>query len=789
MAYIKSRKHSPARYNLPTRAAASAAATLVALGASMSAHGQSTLSEVRVEAAGDYKVDESASNKFTAPLLDTPKSITVIPQEVIRQTGATSLVDALRTVPGITFGAGEGGNPVGDRPFIRGFDAQSDMYVDGLRDAAAQTREVFNVESVEVIKGPSSAFGGRGSAGGAVNIITKAPQAENFLSGTVGLGTDSYKRATLDVNRVLSEGVAARLNLMGFETDVAGRGPVNQNRWGIAPSVTFGMNSPTKVTLGYYHYQTDDLPDSGIPYNNPFSTGANVARNGDGQPVKVPRGTYYGLVDRDYQKTQADAGTIDIRHDFGNAMVLRNVTRYTSSSNDYIWTQPDDSRGNFLLNGTVWRRPNNRISNSDALANQTSLTGKFEAAGVKHSYAGGIEFGDEKTNRGSYLFQDSLGAPYQTYPRAGITGPNCGVGAGAASNYNCTTLLNPNPYDPWSGVITRSPAETNIKSTTKSVYGFDTIDFNEQWSLNLGLRWDDYSTTSLTPAYRAPVVTTAAVPNGSLTGSSSVSVPVGGIVPPISLSNDSHFLNYQAGLVYKPAANGSIYVSYGTSSTPPGVDAGDGADGITAAIRNLKPQDSKSFELGTKWEVLDRKLLLTSAIFQTEMNNARTTAPDGSTQNVGKKQVKGIEFGAAGAITREWQLFGGYTYLDATLVDNGFVASGPGFIPSPFNGNRFPNTPQNSATLWTTYLIMPGLTIGGGATYVGQQYGNVNNTKWIPGYVKYDAMVSYVVNKNFSLQLNLNNLTDKYYFDKAYASHYATVGAGRSASLTGIFSF
>jgi len=789
MAYIKSRKHSPARYNLPTRAAASATATLVALGASMSAHGQSTLSEVRVEAAGDYKVDESASNKFTAPLLDTPKSITVIPQEVIRQTGATSLVDALRTVPGITFGAGEGGNPVGDRPFIRGFDAQSDMYVDGLRDAAAQTREVFNVESVEVIKGPSSAFGGRGSAGGAVNIITKAPQAENFLSGTVGLGTDSYKRATLDVNRVLSEGVAARLNLMGFETDVAGRGPVNQNRWGIAPSVTFGMNSPTKVTLGYYHYQTDDLPDSGIPYNNPFSTGANVARNGDGQPVKVPRGTYYGLVDRDYQKTQADAGTIDIRHDFGNAMVLRNVTRYTSSSNDYIWTQPDDSRGNFLLNGTVWRRPNNRISNSDALANQTSLTGKFEAAGVKHSYAGGIEFGDEKTNRGSYLFQDSLGAPYQTYPRAGITGPNCGVGAGAASNYNCTTLLNPNPYDPWSGVITRSPAETNIRSTTKSVYGFDTIDFNEQWSLNLGLRWDDYSTTSLTPAYRAPVVTTAAVPNGSLTGSSSVSVPVGGIVPPISLSNDSHFLNYQAGLVYKPAANGSVYVSYGTSSTPPGVDAGDGADGITAAIRNLKPQDSKSFELGTKWEVLDRKLLLTSAIFQTEMNNARTTAPDGSTQNVGKKQVKGIELGAAGAITREWQLFGGYTYLDATLVDNGFVASGPGFIPSPFNGNRFPNTPQNSATLWTTYLIMPGLTIGGGATYVGQQYGNVNNTKWIPGYVKYDAMVSYVVNKNFSLQLNLNNLTDKYYFDKAYASHYATVGAGRSASLTGIFSF
>ncbi|MDM0074887.1 TonB-dependent receptor [Variovorax sp. J2P1-59] len=784
MAYIKSRKHSPARY-LPSRAAAGATATIVALGASMTVHAQSTLSEVRVEAASDFKVDQSASPKITAPLLDTPKSITVIPQEVIRQTGATTLVDALRTTPGITFGAGEGGNPVGDRPFIRGFDSQSDIFVDGVRDAAAQTREIFNVESVEVLKGPSSAFGGRGSAGGAVNIITKAPQAQNFFSGTVGLGTDSYKRGTIDLNRVLSEGVAARLNMVGFETDIADRGPVNQKRWGVAPSVTFGLDSPTKLTLSYYHYQSDDLPDSGIPYNNPFTTGPNLARNGDGQPVSVPRGTYYGLVDRDYQKTQADSGTIDFSHDFGNSMVLRNVTRYSTSSNDYIWTQPDDSRGNFLLNGTVWRRPNNRISDTDAWVNQTSLTGKLEAAGFKHSYAGGVEFGNEKTSKSNYLFQSRIGAPYETYPRSTITGANCSVGAGAASNYNCTTLLNPNPYDPWSYVITQSPAMTNVKTDTKSVYAFDTMEINDKWSVNLGLRWDDYSTTAVTPAYRAPIVTSATIPNNSATGSTTISVPVGGLVPPLELRNKSNFLNYQAGLVYKPAPNGSIYVSYGTSSTPPGTDAGDGADGITAAIRNLEPQDSRSGEIGTKWEVLDRKLVLTSAIFQTKMNNARVVAQDGSTQNVGRKEVKGIEFGAAGAITREWQVFGGYTYLDSTLKDNGFVSG----APSPFNGNVFPNTPRNSATLWTTYLIMPGLTIGGGATYVGKQYGNVNNTKWIPSYIKYDAMVSYVVNKNFSLQLNLNNLTDKYYFDKAYASHYATVAPGRSATLTGSFSF
>ena len=357
MTYVKSRKHSPAR-QLPGRAAAGATATIMALGAPFGAFAQSNLPEVRVEAESDFKVDKSSSNKFTAPLLDTPKSVTVIPQELIRQTGVTNLADALRAVPGITFGAGEGGNPVGDRPFIRGFDSQTDTYVDGLRDAASQTREIFNVESIEVIKGPSSVFGGRGSAGGAVNIISKAPQADNFLSGMVGLGTNAFRRTTLDLNRVLSDGVAARLNLLDFSRDIAGRGPVNEKRWGVAPSVTFGLDSPTKLTLGYYHYQSNDLPDSGVPYDNPFAaTSPNAWRNGSGQPLRVPRDSYYGLVDRDYQKTQVDAGTIDFSHGFGQSLVLRNILRHTQSSNSYIWNQPDDSRGNFLLNGTVWRRP------------------------------------------------------------------------------------------------------------------------------------------------------------------------------------------------------------------------------------------------------------------------------------------------------------------------------------------------------------------------------------------------------------------------------------------------
>ena len=338
-------------------------------------------------------------------------------------------------------------------------------------------------------------------------------------------------------------------------------------------------------------------------------------------------------------------------------------------------------------------------------------------------------------------------------------------------------------------MVSPSPAENRIKTRTQAVYAFDTLQFNEQWSANLGLRWDNYETRMVQPSYRTPIAVNAAIPDGTLLGSTTRSIAAGGTVPTLALENKSRFINYQAGLVYKPAPNGSVYVSMGSASTPPGTDAGDGSDGLSAAIRNLKPQDSTSVELGTKWEVLDRRLMLSSAVFQTRMNNARVIAADGTSQNVGKKDVKGFEVDVAGSLTTRWQVFGGYTYLDATLKDNGFVASGGSFVASPSNGNAFPNVSRHGASLWTTYLLMPGLTLGGGAAYVGRQYGNVTNTKWIPSYVKYDAMLSYAVNKNFSLQLNIDNLTNRYYFSKAYASHYASVGPGRSTWLTGSFTF
>ena len=735
-------------------------AAAVALAVSASAAAQTTLPTVQVTAPAEpVNVGESASPKFTAPLVETPKSVTVVPAAVIEQTGSTSLQDVLRTVPGISFGAGEGGNSTGDRPFIRGFDAQTDTYVDGLRDPGSQTREIFNIEQIEVIKGPSSAFGGRGSSGGAVNLVSKTPKARDFIDANVGLGTDRYRRATIDVNQSLTEDIAARLNLMAHDNHVAGRDAANYSRWGIAPSITFGMKSRTRATLGWYHMKTDDLPDAGgFPYDNPFAaTSPNAALNGDGRPVVSNREAYFGLVDRDFQKTRADIGTIDVSHDFESGLVLRNVTRIGQTTNNYIWTQPDDSKGNPNLYGTLWRRSNTRAAETDTAANQTSLTGKGTLGGFKHSFNVGIEFSREKTERGTYTFSPGTNNP--------LTGNQACATVGAATNYNCTTFSHPNPYDPWAAgqIISRSPKadDVRVKTTTRSIYGFDTIDLSPQWALNLGLRFDDYSTS----LYNPTAAGTAAAPR--------------------NLRNDASFLNYQAGVTYKLAPNGNVYLAYGTASTPPGTDAGDGADGLTAAIQNLKPQETKSVELGTKWELLDRAVLVTGAIFRAEMNNARVTAADGSTQNVGSKRVQGLELSVAGNIGKHWQVFGGYTFLDSELVDMGF-ASG---APSTQNGNKFPNTPKHSLSLWTTYAPVERVRLGLGAFYVDRQWGNTANTKWIPSWTRYDAMASYMVNRRLSFQLNVQNLTDKLYFTKAYASHYAVIAPGRTAILSANLKF
>jgi catecholate siderophore receptor len=749
---------------------------------------------------GSYKADSSASVKLTAPLIDTPRSVTIIPAQVIKDTASASLTEALRTVPGIALGAGEGGNPLGDRPFIRGFDSQASTYLDGVRDIGAQSREVFDIEQIEVIKGSDGAFAGRGSAGGTINLISKMPKLGSFVAGSATLGTADYKRVTIDANYQLGEMVAFRINGMWHDQDVAGRDAIWQKRWGIAPSLAIGLGTPTRLTLSYYHLQTNELPDSGIPY---LYTAANVPAGitetkpaGDyttigGQQVHTPRSAFYGLKDRDFRKSRIDQATMIAEHEFGPDFLLRNTARYAHTTQDYIYTQPDDQQGNVYgtsatstnpgqREGYVWRRANTRFGSTEGLLDQVDLTGSFDTFGLGHSFAAGGELSWESAVQGTYVLATGS-----------TLSPRCTPAT--INRYYCTTVGNPNPNDPWvnttsdtSGtrtpIVRGAPGTTTLTDTsTKAAYAFDTISIGKALLVNLGARYDDYGTR-----VRQPIV--------------------GGARP--QLRRHDGIFTWQGAAIFKPTKESSVYVSYATAATPPGTFLGQSSEGnglTTVGVNpnDLKVEKTRSYEVGAKLNLFHERLALTLAGFRTLTHNARTTGEAGTVVFVGERKIKGIEFGFNGAITPRWNVFGGYTYMDARIVDGGFTVTTVGTTsiaaPSVNTGKRFPNTPRSSFTGFTTYKLLPALSFGGGAIYMGKVYGGYSDTRtitngqlvitrplarYVPGYWRFDANAAYSFTKDIALRANVLNLTNKRYFDKAYTAHYANQAAGRTALFT-----
>lgn len=701
-----------------------------------------TLSPVKVQGdrGEEYKVNEASQAKFTAPLLDTPKSVQVIPQAVIEDTNATSLEDVLRNSPGITFGAGEGGQPLADRPFIRGASSGSNIYVDGIRDPGGQTREIFNVESVEIVRGADSALGGRGTGGGSINLSSKHAHLGNAASGSLGIGTDRYLRAAVDGNWQFSDTGAFRLNVMGAQGDMAGRSDVDYKNWGVAPTISFGLGTPTRASISYYHYQTDGMPDYGVP----LTRGTTIET--DTGILDVDRDTFYGLHKRDYRKTQADIGTIELEHDLTDRLTVRNVTRYGETLNDYVLTNPGDGTKKFDPVTNQWwmqRGLKSRWQKSTILANVTELSGKFDTGSLKHSFNAGIELSRETTKNASYNVTTTGGSACPAV-----------IGAG---KFDCTPLYSPNPGDPWSGSITRNPLSLDAKSTTQAAYFFDSIALSEQFRIDAGIRYDRYR-----------------ISGESTVGRGSTTMEPG--------EGSWNMFNYQLGLVYKPAPNGSIYLSYATASTPPTMSGGD-QEGISPTIDELEPEKSKTIELGTKWDVLDQRLSLTAALFHTERRNAQIEVDPGVVAQAGKTRVQGLELGAAGLITPKWAVYGGYTYMDSKLVE--------GAYNNVNVGDPLANTPKHSFSLWSTYKVLPPLTLGAGAYYVGKTYGGNQggagggaNGVYMPAYWRFDAMASYQVNKHLGFQLNALNLTDKSYYMRTNGVHHADFGPGRQIILT-----
>ncbi|WP_368678088.1 TonB-dependent receptor [Acinetobacter lactucae] len=712
------------------------------------------------------KVDQSANAKFVAPLKDTPKSVSILSQKLIKDTNSNTLLEALRYEPGITLGAGEGGTPFTDMPYIRGYSGQSSIYVDGVRNTTSQNRDMFAIEQVEVIKGSSSALGGGGSVGGSINLIPKVAHEGDVYQGSIQGGTDNYRHIQLDANKDFGNGIAGRVVIMGHENEKAGQSNgAEYARAGIASSLAFGLDTATRGTLSYYYLRSNDEPDAGIPFNNANPTtpppGVTVTP-GDGKPVDVKAGTYYGWKARDFDKRENHIGTFKLEHDFNENLTLSNVATYNKSKSDYVYTNADDSKGN-IYRGTIARRALSRILDTDAYSDQLSLKGKFNTSSLKHSFNVGTEWSFQETDQGMYTFTNSEGKTTSTILQDNIK--NCNSAA-AASNGWCTSLNNPGNGS-FTDTLGTIKGQSTTRSHTVSLYALDSIEFNPQWILNLGVRWDKFETEK---KYNKDVYgTTAGAYN------STISIPKG-----TKYESDSDFFTYQAGLVFKPTENGSIYASFATSANPVGVlaegDSSDNALGTTDIINELKPEEARTFELGTKWDLFNNRANLTAAVFRTEKQNTRIQIDPTTSANAGKSKVDGFEISLNGKITDKWDVSTGYSYLDSEITDAAYNAVAQEGKPLPF-------VAKNSATLWSTYRVMPQLTLGAGVEYRDQVFVNTTAPKYLPTYTIYNAMAKYDVNKNVNLQLNINNISDKRYFTSAHAAHYAFEGNGRNAVL------
>lgn len=443
-----------------------------------------------------------SSPKYTEPLRDTPQTITIIPKTVIEEQGATTLRDVLRNVPGLTMTAGEGGAPAGDNLTLRGFSARNDIFVDGARDLGPQSRDPFNLEQVEVVKGTGSAFTGRGSAGGSINLVSKAPTVNQFFAGMVSFGSDATKRFTGDINLPIKDRTAFRLNLLAHDSGVAGRDVVENQRWGVAPSVLFGLGTPNRLTLSYYYLGQDNISDYGIPWV-PATNNALAAYRDN--PAPVPRNTFFGFRDRDFEKLRSDLATVKLERDFSDSVTLRNQLRFGYSSRDSMATPPRFAN---TTSTTINREMRSWIAEDKAWDNQTDLRARFSTGKIEHSLVAG------------------LALTHENNIRQNRTAPN-----------SPTTLLYPNPDDVYIGVITLDPRIGDITGKSVALYAFDTVKVSKYVELNGGLRFDRFDVdgvnTTLTPVERL-----------------------------------DEMVSWRGGVVIKPKEEGSIYASYGTSLSP-----------------------------------------------------------------------------------------------------------------------------------------------------------------------------------------------------------------------------
>ena len=723
-----------------------------------------------------YKARVSGDPRRVKPLAETPATIQVLTATQIEESGETDLRDVLDGVPGVTVGTGENGNAFGDRYIIRGQEVRSDVFVDGLRDPGMTTRESFAVEQIEVTKGPSASFGGRGTTGGAVNSITKQASTDyNFNRVDLGAGTDNYWRGTLDSNWRISDDVAVRANLLYASEDVPNRKPSARERWGGALSASLHLSDSVRVLLDYYHLTATDTPDLGGYVPAPTGTAGNVTVHGPWN--EVPAYAQQG----DFLKSEVDTFTARVFIEPFEGFRIINSTRYGMTSNGYVVT---GLRGGAYDAASSTYAPLTLSSHQgwqdvDYFVNQFNVLGEFNTGSIKHSLIAGAEYSDLKVVNGVYRLTN--------------TGAfNCRTSGTGAFNTYCLTqpgadraLVAGDINNILGRQIEQGPWDSDWRVKTLSAYVMDTIDLTPWLTLHGGVRFDSFTYSNVIQNTN----TLAQTP----------------------YRYGDTLWNGHAGLVLKPHEEGVVYLTWGTSKeinggeSDLGSNCGYGGVCIVNGISDVgdgAPESATNIELGTKWDLFDDRLLVQAAAFQLTKDDVFESGSAGSystfgSLNTGKHRIRGIELGLVGNITERLSGQIAATFMESEILKTNQQPPATAPAGSTLVGKRLSNFANTHFSAQLRYQATEAFSFGGTATHKSAMYTgqpdspaaydftlDVNRYK-VPAYWVFDAFVAYKFNANFSARLNVNNVADTDYYLAGYQSgHFLYKGDERRATLT-----
>jgi catecholate siderophore receptor len=682
---------------------------------------EQTLPEVKVRdqaERADGPVDgyrATRSGTFTrtdTPLTDVPASVTVVPSQLMKDTAMQGMGDVFRYVPGTLMHQGEGNR---DQIILRGTSTTADFYVDGVRDDAQVFRDLYNLERVEVLKGPGGMAFGRGGAGGVVNRVTKKPAFSPVGEAGVTIGSWNQLRGTADIGQKINDAAAWRMNVM-LENSDSFRDGVDLRRWAINPTVLLALGPQTSLLLGYEHLADDRAADRGIP-----SSG--------GTPFNTTAGRFFGNADQSRAQSYVDGAYAVLDHEFGNGWQLKNSFRATDYDKYYQNVYPGsavNAAGNLTI--SAYNNSNDRTN----LFNQTDLTKKFMAGGLEHTLLVGAEIGAQNS---------------ASLRNTGFFGGATGATVPAGNPFATATSFRPNATD----------ANNKVKADIAAAYVQDQIAFSKEWKAIVGLRFDHFKVKF----------------DDRRT-----------LVPQDDQSRTDNEVSPRAGLIWQPTAAQTYYASYSYAFLPSAEQLS-----LAANTVSLDPEKAQNYELGARWD-LNPRLSLSSALFRTDRDNVRVADPAnlGFFLKTGQLRSEGLEVGLQGEVTKNWQVFGGYTHLDARVKQPfGNTAALASIIAA---GNKLALTPENTLSLWNKVDFGAGWAAGLGLIYQDTSFAAVDNTVTLPSFTRFDGAVYYAFRDNKTrLALNVENLFDRKYYPTVDGNNNISPGSPRALRLTLLTAF